>query len=1088
MSDFLWECESWDSFRSSISPLSEKQKGNCFEALTKFYLQLHPTYATQLKSVWHLSEVPLKVRTYLNLPNSDEGIDLIAETKEGEFWAIQSKYRENESVSITHNDLATFFSLAFTICRHIAFGLICTNADRFSYKLRFYGDRIGFCAGDIWRSLDSEFFHRLHDFLAGKSTPPEALKPFPHQKSAIESAFKHFVEDGNSRGKMIMPCGTGKSLAAYWIAERLDARTILIAVPSLALIRQTFEVWARESVANERIIDWIAVCSDQSVGDIERDDIAIRTQDLGVRVHTDPEEVANWLRGHKDQITVVFSTYQSGRAVAEATRRAELVFDIAVLDEAHKTVGRKGNLFSHLLYEENVSIRKRLFMTATERRYIGSSDEIASMENPNLYGDTFELLSFKKALDADPPILCDYKILTLVITKREIRELIDQNLLVRPDKGEWDKEVETEMLAALVALRKAVQNHPIKHAVSFHNSIARASAFRTSQDIFTKAFPSYGELESFHVSGGMPTVKRSRILEAFVNATRSLITNARCLTEGVDVKGIDCILFADPRRSKVDIVQAVGRALRRAEGKEMGYVIVPVVIESEATESEMVRDEPYGAILTVLRALAANDERIIEYFRTVSQGRRWTGGNVLFEIDIPQGLPIDAESFISSIEYKCWSRLARLSWRPFEEARTFVRSLGLKGQKEWYDYCGGRLTEKGKLPEDIPSNPNLVYKDGGWLSYGDWLGTGTVADRLRKYREFDEARAFVRSLGLKSRKEWFDYCRGRLPEKGKLPEDISQSPHQTYKNKGWVSVGDWLGTGTVAPQLRKYRKFDEARAFVRSLGLKGNKEWNDYCGGRLPEKGKLQEDIPSNPNLVYKDGGWLSYGDWLGTGTVAARLRKYREFNEARAFVRGLRLKSSQEWRDYCRGRRPEKGKLPEDIPATPNHVYKGEGWVSMGDWLGTGTVAHQLRKYREFNEARAFVRGLGFTGHKEWNDYCRGRLSEKGRLPEDIPAMPNQIYKGQGWVSLGDWLGTGTVATRLRRYREFNEARAFVRGLGFTGHKEWNDYCGGRLPEKGRLPEDIPASPNRVYKGQGWVSLGDWLGTGASSRRYRVK
>ncbi len=874
MSDLLRECKSWDSFRSSLSPLSEKQKGNYFEALTKFHLQLHPTYATQLKSVWHLSEVPLKVRTHLNLPNLDEGIDLIAETKEGEFWAIQCKYRDDKTTSLTRSDLTTFTDLAFNICRHIAFGLICTNADRFSHKLTLYGDRIGFCAGDVWRSLDSEFFQRLHDLLAGKATPPDALKPFPHQKLAIENAFKHFVEDGNSHGKMIMPCGTGKSLAAYWIAERLDARAILIAVPSLALIRQTFEVWSRESVANERSIDWIAVCSDQSVGDIERDDISIRTQDLGIRVHTDPEEVANWLRGRKDQTTVVFSTYQSGRAVAEAARRAKVVFDIAVLDEAHKTVGRKGSLFSHLLYEENVSIRRRLFMTATERRYIGSSDEIASMENPDLYGHTFEELSFKKALEADPPILCDYKILTRHITKREIREMIDQNLLVRPDKGEWDEEVEAEMLASLVALRKEMQNRPIRHAVSFHRSIARAKAFRANQDKFTKAFPSFGDLANYHVFGGMPTFERSRILEAFESAKRSLITNAKCLTEGVDVKGIDCILFADPRRSAVDIVQAVGRALRRSEGKEMSYVIVPVVIESKDNDSEIVRDEPYGAILTVLRALAANDGRIIEYFRTVSQGRRWTDGNVPFEIDIPQGLTIDAESFISSIECKCWSRLAKLSWRPFEEARRFVHGLGMEKVDDWRKYHKGELTDKGLPPEDIPSDPHSVYNGIGWISYGDWLGTGTVATDLRRYRDFEEARAFVRSLGLKNNKEWMQFCKGELQEKGTLPDDIPVAVQRIYRRKGWINLGDWLGTGTVSNWLRKYMEFSEATAFVRSLGLKSQKEWNDYCRGRLPEKGRLPENIPAAPRHFYKKKGWTSWGDWLGTSQMPGSPKK----------------------------------------------------------------------------------------------------------------------------------------------------------------------------------------------------------------------
>jgi len=363
----------------------------------------------------------------------------------------------------------------------------------------------------------------------------------------------------------------------------------------------------------------------------------------------------------------------------------------------------------------------------------------------------------------------------------------------------------------------------------------------------------------------------------------------------VDIPNIDCGLFADPKRSTIDIVQAVGRALRPAEGKQLGYVVVPVLLDSHVLSIETKRTA-FDAVLIVLRALASNDERIVEYFRTVSQGRRWTGGRIPFSVDIPDGLVIDAASFVNSVEIRLWSRLAKLSWRPFSEAREFVRKLCLKNQSEWSKYCQGKLPGRDALPNDIPADPRKAYKDQGWTSMGDWLGTGAIASHIRIYRPFQEARAFVHRLKLKSRSEWGKYCKGRSPEKGILPEDIPANPNQTYLSKGWISMGDWLGTGFIAPRFRTYRSFGEARIFVRGLGLRNKSDWEKYSKGHLHEIGRLPDDIPGNPPTVYKNAGWIDWGDWLGTGRIATFRRKFRPFKEARALVHSLELKSNREW------------------------------------------------------------------------------------------------------------------------------------------------------------------------------------------------
>ncbi len=728
-------CASWQDVQQSWRHLPKKQKGDLFEALVKAYLLLDPEYASKLKHVWLYCEVPQAVANKLQLPSTDQGIDLIAETNDGEFWAVQCKYRQEADQSLTWREISTFTGLTFGVCRGISFGIICSTTERITHVLKKQ-ERIGFCALDVWQGLDAEFLARLRAHLASKPATLKPAKPRPHQRAAIKDGHQHYVVKKAKRGKLIMPCGSGKSLTAYWIADKLGARRIVIAVPSLALIRQTLKVWLRETMANRQAVDWICVCSDESAGRVERDDVTVLRQDLGVPCLTDADDIAAWLKRKHSGLTVVFTTYQSGEALSEAARAARFRFDLGIMDEAHKTVGDGDKLFSHLLHDKNLPIRQRIFMTATERRYAGQSDTVLSMDNPAIYGETFHLLSFKRALEYTPPILSDYKIISIAVSRDEVAELIRENVFVKPDQGRWNTEIEADMLASLVALRKAMTKYPIRHAVSFHGSIQRAELFKVHNDAFTQAFPKYGRLETFHVSGKTPTGTRARIIGEFAQTERALITNARCLTEGVDVPGIDCVLFADPRRSAVDIVQAVGRALRPAPGKKLGYVIVPILHDADATPDDIFETDSFQEILTTLRALAANDDRIIEYFRAVSQGRqRNGGGSVEFDMDERLAQRIDLAQFVREIDLKCWDRLAKLSWRPFEEARDFVHGLKLKGETEWRAFCKGEMPQFGQLPADIPANPGQVFYTKGWKGMGDWLGTGRTRRTKKEMEE-----------------------------------------------------------------------------------------------------------------------------------------------------------------------------------------------------------------------------------------------------------------------------------------------------------------------------------------------------------------
>ena len=1064
-------CRSWADLQRRWRPLTKKQKGDLFEQLTKHYLLLEPEYASKLKSVWLLGEVPTALAKRLKLPSNDQGIDLVAETKDGEYWAIQSKYREESDQSITWREISTFTGLAFGVCRGFSYGLIASTTERITNVLK-HQDRIGFAALDVWQGLNEEFFKRLQQQLYHKREVLKPRLPRPHQNQAIADAVTYFVKKKHKRGKLIMPCGTGKSLTSYFIAQKLNARKIVIAVPSLSLIKQTLKAWMYESMARKQDVEWICVCSDESAGKVQQDDAVVLKQDLGVPCLTNSKEIAQWLKRKHNSLSIVFTTYQSGQALAKAARTAGFTFDLGILDEAHKTAGSKGRVFSHLVLDKNVKISRRLFMTATERRYQGQSDEILSMEDPDDYGETIHKLSFKKALDYKPSILSDYKVVTIHISQEEVADLVRNRAFVRSKMKGWGKEMEAESLAALIALRKAMSKYPIRHAVSFHGSIKRAQDFQESNDTYSKSFPSNGRLQTFHVSGKTPTGTRAKEIDLFSKAPRSLITNARCLTEGVDVPNIDAVLFADPRRSLVDIVQAVGRALRPSPNKKYGYVIVPVVHKKNAKADDIFESDSFKEVLTTLRALGSQDDRIIEYFRAVSQGKP-QGHTRPFEGVLSEKLAkrINLKEFFNSVELRCWDRLAKLSWRPFTDAREFARKLKLKGKSTWRSW---RLLKE--RPADIPSAPDVIYLQMGWRGWGDWLGTGTIAPQMRAYRPFIKARKFARNLQILRQEDWFKYTKGLLPMRGKIPDDIPANPRQVYKGQGFITMGDWLGTGRIANFNRSYWPFRKARNFVRKLKLKTREQWFRYHKDGLKGRPNCPREIPLKPERAYKGKGWKHIGDWLGTSPVSSRGRKYVPFNTAKMSARKLGLLNQSEWQNFVRQKRLLKRGY--DLPYHPQRIYQKKGWTDWVDFLGATPEARRSRKYRPFKRARLFTRKLKLKNQTEWLRYSRGSISSLAKKPADIPQKPERAYKDNGWINYGDWLGTGYVNPRLRKYRPFHRAKAFARSLGLKSYSEWLRYARGELKISSKLPHDIPTQADNSYKKKGWTGWPNFLGT----------
>ena len=914
------ECPSWEAFRE----LAEKQtvskdKGDLFERLTQLYLITSPTYRSKLKNVWWCNndELPERVRKKLNLPKDDEGIDLLCETFEGQFWSVQSKYRANSDKPLTTKELSKFLSLSFVTGKNISFGLIAHTSTKKVKKSNLMGDttEIGL---QNWLNITDAQWQQIVDVCNKNSLePPTKREPRQYQQKAIDQAVEHFLDKKSKCGKLIMPCGTGKSLIAYWITRELNVKSVIVAVPSLALVKQSLEDWTSEYLAEGIYPNWIAVCSDDSVGNLKEADSTVATvYETGIPTTTDPSEIIRLLKTKSKRPKVIFTTYQSSKRLADACRENNIVVDLLIADEAHKTVGSKNKAFATLLFDANIKIKKRLFMTATERVYRQGTDNIVSMDDENVYGSTFHQMTFKEAI-ADE-IICDYKILAVAVAEREVERLISENANVVAQLDNQKVETDLHNLAAGIAVEKVFAKHGIKHAVSFHRSIKRAESFTEQQTAFGGLLGNGSHIENRNISSKLSAGQRTQVLKEFIKDEKSLITNARCLTEGVDIPAIDCVAFVDPKQSVVDIVQAAGRAMRQSKGtgKKHGYILLPIIVPEGNTLEEFAETSDFRAVIRILTALSTQDERIAEELRNREVGQPLQAGDIInIDPDIVEALDVDYQTFYDGITTKVWETVGKANWRPFEEAREFSCSLGLSGTMEWFEW-----TKSDEKPADLPVSPRQIYKNTGWSGMADWLGTENLASHLIEYQPFEEAREFVQSLGLKNQKEWYDWAKT-----DKKPDDIPASPGRTYKNNGWIGYGDWLGTGVIAPRYKVYRPFEEAREFARSLGLKSSSEWQEWA-----KTDKRPADIPSSPSNNYKNNGWISSGDWLGTGKISDKDKVFRDFEEAKAYVRTLGLSGTTAWNEWAKS-----DKKPADIPYKPERTYKVSGWINYYDWLG---------------------------------------------------------------------------------------------------------------------------------------------------------
>lgn len=720
----VYKSKSWKDFEKKLSKLQPKERGTAFEWLCVFYLQIEPRYRTTYKRVLHSSEFlkESRIKRILGFTqNKEEGADAIAERYDGKIDIIQCKYLDSTDKNLTKKHIESPLEVAkgANAKPYVDTILMCSNAKGLTKNedLRKRHPNIQFRAalGGDFKQLTKEDFNNIRKVIDNSIPEYKSKDPFKHQKIARDNILEHFKKE--NRGQIVHACGTGKTLTSYFTYRELKPRLTLFAVPSLQLINQTLLEWTKESLADDSPISPFVVCSDKSNEKVGECEPELWLQELGIKVSNKKEDLDVFLKS-KRKNKVIFSTYQSGKILAKNIKALNRKIDFAFFDEAHNTATSKGKLSSYLLSDKNIPIRKRLFMTATPKKFVGSNDEIASMDKEEIFGKVVDEITVKDAIEGigGLKLLNDYQIVTQIVDSEGYIKLLEDNPFV-VDKVKLPEEVELKLLSSAITLRKVRKEKNIKNIVSFHGRRNRANAFRKGAKQFDD------ELNTYYVDGKQSGTERQNILEEFAHNAPSLVTNAQCLSEGVNVPSIDAIMFVDPKQSRVDITQAIGRALRKGDkNKGKSYIIVPIVVDKDNPENI---NEAYQQILMVLRAMSEHDGRIVDYFKLVREGKKPPKNFVEINSEyLPE--EFDLEHFTKTVHFKAWDRVAQLGRRPWEQAREYARGLGINST-EWREFC-----RTDKKPVDIPADPARAYSKE-WTDWRDFLGAPSEQEDMDKY-------------------------------------------------------------------------------------------------------------------------------------------------------------------------------------------------------------------------------------------------------------------------------------------------------------------------------------------------------------------
>ena len=527
--------------------------------------------------------------------------------------------------------------------------------------------------------------------------------------------------------------------------------------------------------------------------------------------------------------------------------------------------------------------------------------------------------------------------------------------------------VRGRMLRAIVCLVKSIKEEDKTHPLLVTSLIVDTE----NAIILINKLIEHGIIPNDYVvvrglrQDGLDATKRFNLLE------KGIMVGSPWLVTGIDAPNIDALVPTYDMGSEITATQFIGRGQRPVDDKELS-VYIPI-------------DPSETFIPSMLRV--ANNFILGENSHNIGRNTILEEGEVILGSIQRRRITsdIDREVNMNAAYRNYWDNIYNdlttneigsasdySHFLPFEEAREYVRGLGIKTLIEYEEYC-----VSGNKPNFIPSNAYRVYQND-WLSWGDFLGA--KPGWKGEYKPFDVARKYVWSLNLKNQDEW-----QRFSSSGERPFDIPANPKSVYGEE-YISMYDWLGTkkGWIG-----YMDYNELVKYIKPLNIKSNSEWNDYW-----KKNKKPDNIPACPQNTYKE--WVSWYKFLGTKEKVP----YVSYKEAHKIILKLKLKSLKEWGVWSKTNRPD------GIPSNPQLIYKNDGWESWGVFLGTGVIADKNKSFLPYKKARKVIHLVGLKTAAEWREY-----SSSNKRPSNIPAAPQQYYQSTNeWVSWGDWLGNGGI------------------------------------------------------------------------------
>jgi superfamily II DNA or RNA helicase len=702
-------------------------KGAAFERAVKRWFQGDDEWRGFFDEVYLWNEWPLA-------DTRDLGIDLVARDKTSRFWAIQVKAYDPDS-ALKKSDVNSFISAS---SRPIFAGrILVTTTKSLGPNLRAtLSDQEKETRVITWADLETSEFDWLGSSTAVK--PPKTL--WKHQERAVEDVVEQLPTA--RRGQLVMACGTGKTLTSIRISEHLNSQLTVVVVPSISLISQAISDWSRDS---SEPISWWAVCSDETVG-TNAEAEKFHAFDLAKPSSTDESSLSRFLQVEGRR--VVFSTYHSSGIVARALVSSGAVADLVIFDEAHRLAGHVSDKFTSLL-DDDLPIQMRLFQTATPRlfkRYNLNSDRentALSMDDKEVFGEVLYKYSFGAAIRDGK--LRDFKVVVFVVTDTELnKEIIDRDLL-----RIGEKVIDYKDLATNYGVIQAMLKHDLRSTITFHSRVKWASDFSATQKaLWGQVSATDRAFESLTITGEDSAAQRKSRLAALETANESKfvqVTNARCLSEGVDVPDLDAVVFVDPKASKVDITQAVGRAIRKGSGKrDFGYVVIPIFLSELQVSEGSLEPAQFAATLDVLNSLKSHDEDFETLLVRTRLGRvAYSNRNsVIPKVIIDSAKPLPSHFFeeiqtailegVTSRWYGQFLALKALANNGLNIRADFGRSKPHKSLHGWAGtqriaYRRGTLSsERAELLEEIPNwfwDDRQVF-DQGFAEFLRYLESG----------------------------------------------------------------------------------------------------------------------------------------------------------------------------------------------------------------------------------------------------------------------------------------------------------------------------------------------------------------------------